>query len=787
MKNINLMMQLALIGGLGCGPFFVQADSLTPYSVEMHIHGHSNHNGGPHPASMEYHSVQAATTGYADVIWWSDHTRLFDQWKDFFFDTSTAALNTTTLNIEGLNSPHTSPTHLEAKLKGGSHDVSLIDGTAIVSLRANSDDIQKVQSITYELRMGNAPYRGFRFSRPLSSEAVMKVNLLCDAETAKAWCEIQLGLAYHHVDNKPVQQNITYRIDSDAEEKNTQLLSQSHVLVTLPVSNEGFYILDILDDARLLENGDDNTVNHFFVRVAARDKSVAKMKFSGVSMFSRKPEIMHQVGKVTEFAERYENLLGVIEHIGLEFGTHEGHLNGFLPRSVNESDPNLFDTVKGDRTNLNVKDWSARVQGKGGVVSLNHPFGPGTGCGGSLPDECIKARAEQIVLKDAYGANLIEVGYTNRGLGLLDHLKFWDVLTANKLLLYGTGVSDSHGNAWERASAYTTWILSRSANEEDLIDALKSGRVYFGNPKVWKGEFSFTVGDYFMGDRVRNPGGNSELTVHMEPRPENVKLYLVQGLLQEGLETEYLHFRTPIEIDQSITIDTSKPSFVRLEAINDFERVGARDVAAVFSNPIVFLPEEDVPLSTAAGRVFEDIDQNEFFSNDVDKPIEGARLILRWIGKDKRYTPDGDDEFFNVWSDGRGEFEFSNLRDGGYWLSAATGGDRVSAIPSGAIPTIGNQSGGYHFTLIAGEKKEFHFGWSFSGEKQEQEDPGSKENDVKPPSDKNQERDLAGQSQGKPDSTAARGGAFHDFFLYGLVLTIILRRYPRTRNSMRNC
>ena len=48
-----------------------ELEELVPYAIDMHLHGHSNHNAGIHPASMEYHSVQAVTTGYVDVLWWT--------------------------------------------------------------------------------------------------------------------------------------------------------------------------------------------------------------------------------------------------------------------------------------------------------------------------------------------------------------------------------------------------------------------------------------------------------------------------------------------------------------------------------------------------------------------------------------------------------------------------------------------------------------------------------------------------------------------------------------------
>lgn len=48
------------------------AAELQPYSMQMHLHGWSNHNGGGFPGSMQWHSHFAQALGL-DVIWWTDH------------------------------------------------------------------------------------------------------------------------------------------------------------------------------------------------------------------------------------------------------------------------------------------------------------------------------------------------------------------------------------------------------------------------------------------------------------------------------------------------------------------------------------------------------------------------------------------------------------------------------------------------------------------------------------------------------------------------------------------
>ena len=115
-----LVFTCVVFTGLSISVKAQELEGLVPYAIDMHLHGHSNHNAGPNPASMEYHSVQAITTGYVDVLWWTDHTRMFDQWNSFSFDTGSAQVEESTLDIIGLPSlvGVSNATHLSASLTG---------------------------------------------------------------------------------------------------------------------------------------------------------------------------------------------------------------------------------------------------------------------------------------------------------------------------------------------------------------------------------------------------------------------------------------------------------------------------------------------------------------------------------------------------------------------------------------------------------------------------------------------------------------------------------------------
>ena len=77
------------------------------YSTQLHIHGWSNHNAGNQPGSMQYHTAWAQAVGL-DVIWWSDHNKMFVQAMDLPLYLEGATI-TNTLDIALQNPPWIDP------------------------------------------------------------------------------------------------------------------------------------------------------------------------------------------------------------------------------------------------------------------------------------------------------------------------------------------------------------------------------------------------------------------------------------------------------------------------------------------------------------------------------------------------------------------------------------------------------------------------------------------------------------------------------------------------------
>jgi len=110
----------------------------------------------------------------------------------------------------------------------------------------------------------------------------------------------------------------------------------------------------------------------------------------------------------------------------------------------------------------------------------------------------------------------LEVGYRRKGgATLAQHLWLWDRLAERGLWPVGVGTSDSLGGAEsDSANNFVTWILAPTLEREALLEGLRRGRAYFGDPTRFDGRLdlhwrSFRMGQIVVTDRA-------EVTVEFE-------------------------------------------------------------------------------------------------------------------------------------------------------------------------------------------------------------------------------------------------------------------------------
>jgi len=170
----------------------------------------------------------------------------------------------------------------------------------------------------------------------------------------------------------------------------------------------------------------------------------------------------------------------ITHHIGLELShVTEGHGGAYWPTDdfsfMPYSAPDVFQ----------FSEAVAQIHSEGGIVAFNHVFGVLSYLYSEAElDELIEDVIDTFVAYDMFGVDLLEVGYRERG-GSLEHFtEVWDRLGwQHGFFVTGIGTSDQHHLDLGRAgNNFVTFIGAASDQGEDLIDSLRRGHAWFGDP-----------------------------------------------------------------------------------------------------------------------------------------------------------------------------------------------------------------------------------------------------------------------------------------------------------------
>lgn len=217
----------------------------------------------------------------------------------------------------------------------------------------------------------------------------------------------------------------------------------------------------------------------------------------------------------------------VFHHVGMEVGDamaeqitptlYRDHLIALFPGQIPELLYLRPDNPVSAQHPRGSVEWLHR---RGALAILAHPFGTGQ------PPQTISAaqaaeRRAAILDSGAYGADGVEVGYFHRGRPLAEHLELWDMLSTMRVYVTGVGVSDNHTvEPWSgRVNRMGSWIRARSSLAPDLVEAVRAGDLFFGDPFRFDPAGDFLLdeenGNYAMGDVVRTPGRVEHLRVRV--------------------------------------------------------------------------------------------------------------------------------------------------------------------------------------------------------------------------------------------------------------------------------
>lgn len=245
-------------------------------------------------------------------------------------------------------------------------------------------------------------------------------------------------------------------------------------------------ILSLLQDAESVGGGD-NVFRTVTFSVSARNGksaslSVNKMTFSyGLSWEEGRRE---QQRLATEIGKKY----GITPIVTTEFTAAGPHKICFSTKV-----PIIDYEARG--YSVTDEEAMAHVRAYGGIYSRNHPFehikdAHRFSDSKEEQEALIDKVIEDVVTHRAWAAAAIEVGYPQKRetIGLDEHLRLWDALSAAGVFITGYGDSDNHNNDvyWFSGNNFVAYLSvyepESTPGEEAFMAALLSGDVYTGDP-----------------------------------------------------------------------------------------------------------------------------------------------------------------------------------------------------------------------------------------------------------------------------------------------------------------
>lgn len=300
-----------------------------------------------------------------------------------------------------------------------------------------------------------------------------------------------------------------------------------------------------------------------------------------------------------QLMEAYAGLYTATQLAGLEVSLDAHHLNWF-GGALSLPDYGSLPIQPATNNPAATAALVTTIHDRGGLASYNHMFGSSNSLGTSTAQEKKRRQvAADLISRRAFGADVLEVGYRQRGgVDLSRHLAVWDACSRNAIFLTGNGVNDSHGGSWAtQMNRFLTWAWAADATEESLLGALGAGRCTFGDPRFTgqldlvvdgvcpMGSVSISdlpvrllgiVGSGFpAGGSVRVIQGPVDLGGPASPDPGTA---VVMTIPSSAFEAGFVE----------VVLDTTVPTFARVEVLDDGGQLFAG------SNP-VWLLRSDPP------------------------------------------------------------------------------------------------------------------------------------------------------------------------------------------------
>ena len=600
-------IRLALPAGIAALYFAVNIysapDALRPYSVQMHLHGSMSEGSG----SMRGANVQAKKIGL-DVLWWTDHDwRIaYHTYADgYYFEADGLSATRPVPNGEGDQmqvdlSPHPSNAPVVDPIARISAERAS-QGKKSLELAATSSG-KPLPDLGAALPDPNAdgegggrgrrrpqaigPYQGLfytidasrrRFKRSLASGVTVDISIWPDFDPAPdRMAAVRFDLSQQPPD---LAQGTLFYVLTGAADPDLRKLEGPHrkfVRLAFKPREWNHFTLHLTDDARKLELGgaDNALVEASFGVLTSGPRAHAFFDDYRIAHKLKSEPLRDEARRM---AAALQKEFGTTNYVSQEL-SYQAHLNPF-----GEHVP-MIDYAK-HPSGLSPQETVGFVHENGGICSLNHIFGTTRAPKGVDVDDPKSAIAfEQKRMKDliasrCYGVDILEVGYPQRVLPMASFLRVWDGLSNAGIYVVADGISDTHtsNGGWMSGNNFVTWVWARSKSIADLVDGLRRGAAYFGDPVQDKGEMRLTTDDgHSMGQVVVGGKASHTVTISITALPAGSKVRTVlSGKYGED-------FTAGGKFEKSMAVDTAQPGFFRVEVYT------AQGKPLVFSNPIYF-------------------------------------------------------------------------------------------------------------------------------------------------------------------------------------------------------
>ena len=568
------------------------------WSVQLHLHGSFSEGLG----SIDSHGYEARSVG-CDVLWWSDHdfrittyqhvSRFgFEDWEEPLdrsepWTRSFAKHAGDSKRLRQLKRPERARARfLESPVKEGERSLRVTSAGAGPEFESH-------------LLLLGAARRLER--RSLASGVTLRIALFPEdlGPDARAVVDVQLSEHAPREGLGLVPYVVRYEIAPGSPGEPRREGEAYVVPVRCELGRWNELALELSADAvRGFPEfpGQDNVLYRLVVGVEARKDARASacfddlridQEFSGPSMYARQRELIGEVAKLHP---------GLVQLQGVEVSYDSPHLNVFCADTPLVDYADIARDVPNDPENPALVDARAfseeilrrvvsETHARGGLVSYNHPFGSTYEGSGKVRTN--EQELELLLSDRAAGADLLEVGYRDRGGATLDdHLYVWDQAALRGLRLVGVGASDSHGGPGERwrgsTNNFVSWIYARTPGKEELIEGLRAGRVFFGDIERFDGELDLVTDE---GQRMGATVVTDRTSVELELRASGVEPGERIVLVESGARTTTFEVTGhEFRVKHVLQLPEPGPALARFEVHDETGPIA-------LSNPIHFLRE----------------------------------------------------------------------------------------------------------------------------------------------------------------------------------------------------